>query len=76
MASQYQKEYRELISLLVKARKDAGITQQELAKSLKKPQSFVSKYESCERRLDIIEFVQVAKFIGCDYKKMLSKVIA
>ena len=52
--------------LLVKARKAAGLTQQELAKRLGKPQSFVAKYEGGERRLDVVEFVSVARAIGAD----------
>lgn len=46
--------------LLVEARKDAGLTQEELAERLRRPQSFVSKYENGERRLDLIEFLEVA----------------
>ena len=52
--------------LLVKARKAAGLTQQELAKRLGKPQSFVAKYEGGERRLDVVEFISVARAIGAD----------
>lgn len=50
-----------LRSALAKARKIAGLTQTELAERLKRPQSFVSKYESGERRLDVIEFLEVCK---------------
>ena len=53
-------------ALLVKARKAAGLTQQELSKRLGKPQSFVAKYEGGERRLDVVEFVSVARAIGAD----------
>lgn len=42
------------------------MTQQEVADRLNKPQSFVSKYERRERRLDLVEFVKVAKAIGID----------
>jgi transcriptional regulator with XRE-family HTH domain len=41
--------------LLRKLRKDSGLSQKQLAEKLRKPQSFVSKYESGERRLDILE---------------------
>lgn len=40
------------------------MTQEELARRLKRPQSFVSKYESGERRLDVIEFMHIALAIG------------
>ena len=51
---------------MIKARKKAGLTQQQLAKRLKKPQSFVAKYEGGERRLDVVEFLGVAQAIGAD----------
>ena len=40
-------------------RKKARLTQDELAKRLKRPQSFVAKYEGGERRLDVVEFVAI-----------------
>ena len=58
-------------ALLVKARKAAGLTQQELAKRLGKPQSFVAKYEGGERRLDVVEFVSVARAIGADPARII-----
>jgi len=48
------------------ARKNAGVTQAELARKLGRPQSFVSKIESGERRIDVIEFLQIAKHVGFD----------
>ena len=55
-----------LLALLVERRKTAGLTQEALAQRLSKPQSFVSKYETGERRLDVIEFIDVASAIGFD----------
>jgi ribosome-binding protein aMBF1 (putative translation factor) len=46
-------EYARLIALLVATRQKAGIRQHALAKKLRKPQSFVAKYEGGERRLDV-----------------------
>ena len=40
-----------------------GITQIEVANYLKKPQSFVSKYESGERKLDVVEFIEICKVL-------------
>lgn len=48
------------------ARKKAGVTQRELAEKLGKPQSFVSKCERGERRLDVQEFFQVAEALKID----------
>ena len=58
--------YYRLTSALADARHVAGLTQAEVAKRMKKPQSFVSKYEQGERRLDVVEFVQVCRAIGAD----------
>lgn len=50
----------------MQARKDAGLTQVELANKLSRPQSFVSKVERGERRLDVVEFFEVSRAIGFD----------
>jgi transcriptional regulator with XRE-family HTH domain len=57
------------------ARKEAGLTQQELAKRLKKPQSFVAKYEGGERRLDVLEFLTIARAIGAEPTRLLKALI-
>lgn len=64
-------EQQLLRELLVAARDRAGLTQQKLAKRLGKPQSFVAKYEGGERRLDVIEFIVIAREIGADPVRML-----
>ena len=48
-----------LQELLRDARKKAGLTQMEMAAKLDKPQSYVSKYESGERRLDLLELREI-----------------
>lgn len=55
-----------LMKALVDARRGASLTQAEVAEVLGRPQSFVSKYEQGERRLDVVEFVQVCRAIGVD----------
>lgn len=65
-SSLHTKRYEQLRNLLIKQRKDADLTQSVVAERLGKPQSFVSKYEKGERRLDLIEFVDIAKAIGFD----------
>lgn len=52
--------------MLIAARKDAGITQVELGKRIGQRQTFVSKFEQGERRLDIAEFIVVSREIGMD----------
>jgi len=53
-----------LLALLKTVRAEAGLTQAEMARKLAQPQSFVSKYESGERRLDVLELRQVCR--ACD----------
>lgn len=53
-------------ALLVSERKRKGLTQAEVAARLGRPQSYVSKYERGERRLDIIEVFDVANALGVD----------
>jgi transcriptional regulator with XRE-family HTH domain len=65
-----QKRFREL---LVAARKKAHLTQAELSSRLNRPQSFVSKYERGERRLDVVEFRAVASALGVDPVQFLAK---
>lgn len=67
------KAYKRLRELLVAARRDANLTQVELSLRLKRPQSFVSKYERGERRLDVIEFGEVARALGIDPIRILDK---
>lgn len=51
--------YDKLQRALIDARQHNNLTQQEVASHLGKPQSYVSKYESGERRLDVVEFLEV-----------------
>jgi len=70
----YSEQHKKLCELLIKARKDAGMTQQQLANKLDRPQSFIAKYEQGERRLDLIELMEVSKhlkFDVCDAVKVL-----
>ena len=63
----YSREYRLVIERLRKVRLQAGLTQVQAAQKLKKPQSYVSKIERGERRLDVVELQQFLKV----YKKRL-----
>jgi transcriptional regulator with XRE-family HTH domain len=65
-----------LRELLIEARSKAGLTQQDVADRLGRPQSFVSKYESGERRLDVVEFLEVCATVGVDGVKVLRQVEA
>jgi ribosome-binding protein aMBF1 (putative translation factor) len=60
-------QQKKLLVLLRGVRVDAGLTQSELASRLSRDQTFVSKYESGERRLDVLELRDVCQAIGTDF---------
>ncbi|MEK7403560.1 MAG: helix-turn-helix transcriptional regulator [Acidobacteriota bacterium] len=72
-SSIHTREYDRFRALLIDLRKRAGLSQAELAKRLAKPQSFVSKFERGERRLDVIEFKTVAEALGIDPLRLLRR---
>ena len=55
----FTEEYQIFLTHLIQARKEKNITQVDLANFLRKPQSYVSKYENGERRLDVIETFEI-----------------
>jgi len=61
----HSNEYKAVIQKLREAREEAGLTQAEAAEKLGKPQSYISKIERGERRIDIIELSKIAQL----YKK-------
>lgn len=58
--------------MIIEARKASGLTQVEIAEALGKPQSFISKVELGERRIDFAEFIDLANIIGIDLPEFLS----
>ena len=69
-------EYERLVDMLVAVRHAAGIRQQKLAEKLGKPQSFVAKYEGGERRVDLVEFIAIARALNADPLKLVTDFIA
>jgi transcriptional regulator with XRE-family HTH domain len=69
----YERRYAAFTELLKAGRKEAGLTQAEVAKRLRRPQSYVSKYERGDRRLDVVEFLEVARAVGFDPREFLRK---
>lgn len=68
--------YARLREKLIEARRDSNLTQIEVAYYLGKPQSFVSKYESGERRLDVIEFIKVCKALNTNPLSIICELIS
>ena len=73
--SVHSSEQLALRKLMIAARAKAGLTQQQLAKRLGRPQSFVAKYEGGERRLDVIEFVTILQTMDVDPMRVLRSLI-
>ena len=72
--SAFTRKYAQFRRLLAEARRAKGLTQVELAKKLGRPQSFVSKFECGERRLDVIEFLEVARALKVDPLRIIADV--
>jgi transcriptional regulator with XRE-family HTH domain len=60
----YTREQTRLVALLRDLRLEAGLTQAQVAKRLRRPQSLVSNYESGQRRLDLIELREITEILG------------
>lgn len=65
--------YQRMIAHLVEARKARGITQVELGALIKQRQTFISKIEQCERRLDAAEFIMVCRAIGVEPYELMKR---
>ena len=75
MRSVHTGAYKAVIHALKQARRRARMTQQQLAERLGKPQSFVAKYESGERRVDVAEFIVIVRAIGADPVRLFSAIV-
>jgi len=70
--SVFTKRYCLFLDGIIAARRCAALTQQQLADRLGRPQSYVSKYERGERRLDVLEFVDIADALDVNPCLMLN----
>ncbi|MCL0098625.1 helix-turn-helix domain-containing protein [Dehalococcoidia bacterium] len=61
---QYEAQYEQFLGKLRRAREEAGLSQAEAAELLLRPQSYVSKCESGERRVDVVELQHFAAIYG------------
>ncbi len=76
MKSLRSPDHLHLIALLVAAREKAGLTQQQLADRLDRHQSFVAKYEGGERRVDVVEFLQITRALEVDAPRLIRELVA
>lgn len=74
MKSLRSREHRAVCAVLAEARHAAGVTQRQLAAKLRRPNSFIAKIECGERRVDVAEFMQIAKALGVDPADLLRRV--
>ncbi|EBA9761124.1 MULTISPECIES: helix-turn-helix domain-containing protein [Enterobacteriaceae] len=73
MTSIYSNDYQMVIKALRDARIACGLTQQEVASAFGRPQSFIAKVESGERRLDVVEFVLFCRTVNIEPGSILGK---
>lgn len=66
--------YRSMLDVLVAARHQSGLSQKAVADRLGKPPSFIAKIELGERRLDVVEFMAIARVLGVRPEELLGKI--
>lgn len=71
--SLYQRENLTMLALLRAERERLGLLQAELSKSLGKPQSYISKIERGERRMDVIELRRICHAMGVDLRQFIDR---
>ena len=63
MKTIYQQRYQTLIGCLISARKQAKLTQADIAHQLGKPQSYIAKIEGKDRKIDVLEYVEICEVL-------------
>ncbi|MDP8998350.1 MAG: helix-turn-helix domain-containing protein [Pseudomonadota bacterium] len=74
--SLHSSTYAKLTELLVQARKKSGLKQQQVADALNTHQSYIAKVEGGERRIDVVEFMDLARALGVTPSVLLKKLEA
>jgi transcriptional regulator with XRE-family HTH domain len=69
----YSREQRRWARLLQDLRTEAGLTQAQLARRLRRPQSFVSKLEAGQRRIDVVELEAMARAFGLSLSAVVGR---
>ena len=73
--AKFSPTYGRLRKLLIEARKKACLNQADVAARLSKPQSYVSKIESGERRLDVVEFIEFSEALGVNPLSLMRRML-
>ena len=71
--SRYSRQYERLLSILRQVRKEAGLTQSQVAAKFGGHASFISKIESGERRIDVVELAQFCRVYGISLADFLNR---
>ena len=72
-SSVHTQEYVVFLQLLREVRTSAGVTQADLASRLRRPQAYISKYESGERRLDVIELREICRALDVELTDVVAQ---
>lgn len=72
--SLFSPSYDRFLQVLREARIESGLTQTDAAKLPGKPQSFIAKCEQGERRVDVVELLELCRIYGCSLKEFVQKV--
>jgi transcriptional regulator with XRE-family HTH domain len=71
----YPSQQRAIAAVIATARKEADLSQRQLASRLRVPSNWVQRVESLERRLDVAEFIAIARALQVDPLSLLSKAL-
>jgi transcriptional regulator with XRE-family HTH domain len=72
----YSARQRAIAAALRKAREAAGLSQRQLSERLQQPPNWIQRIESLERRVDVAEFIAIAKAVGADPAELFREVLA
>ena len=74
MKTIYHSVYQQLITLLILERKYKKLTQADVAKILGKPQSYIAKIEKLDRKLDVLEFIEICEVLEIKASEVIKKI--
>ncbi len=67
----YKERYRSIIQKLIERRRVLNMTQRQISARLNKPQSYIAKIEGFERKLDVLEFIEICEVIDLEPSTVL-----